>query len=97
MMNRDARDIVLAPVISEKSYDAIEKNKYTFRVHDDATKPEIAGAVEEIFSVSVTKVNTMRIKPKPKKQGWTAGKTSGWKKAIVTLKEGDDIEFFEGR
>ena len=94
---KDSRDIVLAPVISEKSYDAIEKGKYTFRVHDDATKPEIARAVEEIFEVSVTKVNTMRIKPKPKRQGWTTGKTAGWKKAIVTLKEGDDIEFFEGR
>lgn len=94
---KDARDIIIAPVISEKSYDLIDAGKYTFRVHDAATKPEIARAVEEIFEVTVRKVNTSRVKSKPKRQGWTRGRTAAWKKAVVTLKEGDSIEFFEGR
>lgn len=94
---KEARDIIIAPVISEKSYAAIEGGRYTFQVHPQATKPEIARAVETIFDVTVTNVNTMRVKPKPKRQGWTRGKTASWKKAIVTLKEGDSIEFFEGR
>ena len=97
MSGKDARDVILAPVISEKSYDAIERQKYTFRVAESATKPDIARAVEEIFKVDVTKVNTIRVKAKPKRQGMHRGKTATWKKAIVTLKEGDKIEFFEGR
>lgn len=95
-MSRDPRDVIISPVISEKSYDGIEANKYTFRVHGESTKPEIARAVEAIFRVDVTKVNTMWVKPKPKRQRWRAGKTATWKKAIVTLKEGDKIELFEG-
>lgn len=94
---KDPRDIILAPVISEKSYDAIEQGKYTFRVADRSSKPEIARAVEQIFKVTVTKVNTMNMKPKPKKQGYNRGTTSSFKKAIVTLKQGDKIELFEGR
>ena len=93
----DARDIILTPVISEKSYDAIEQGKYTFKVSKESTKPQIARAVEQIFKVTVTQVNTMRVKPKPKRQGANRGKTASWKKAIVTLKSGDKIELFEGR
>jgi large subunit ribosomal protein L23 len=96
-MKREARDIILRPVISEKSYDGMDVGKYTFRVLDMATKPEIARAIEEIFKVHVTKVNTMRVKPKPKRRGMARGKTAQWKKAIVTLKEGDKIEILEGR
>ncbi len=92
-----ARDIVLKPVISEKSYDQIEKNKYTFEVHPTARKIEVRKAIEEIFNVGVTKVNTMRVSGKMKRQGYTRGRTKNWKKAIVTLKEGDKIEFFEGK
>lgn len=93
----EARDIVIRPVISEKSYDQIEKSKYTFAVDKRATKPQIARAVEEIFDVHVTKVNTMRVQGKPKKQGYSSGHRASWKKAVVTLKEGDKIEFFEGK
>jgi large subunit ribosomal protein L23 len=94
---KDPRDIVIAPIVSEKSYDAIDIGKYTFRVAGDATKPDIARAVEQIFKVNVTKVNTLRVKPKPKRQGYSRGHTAGWKKAIVTLKAGETIELFGGR
>lgn len=93
---KSARDIVLRPVISEKSYDLIEKRKYTFEVHPNAKKIEIGKAVEEIFNVGVTKVNTICVSGKKRRQGYTVGKSRSWKKAIVTLKEGDTIEFFEG-
>ena len=91
------RDIIIRPVVSEKSYDGLEKNKYTFRVLSQANKIQIKDAIEEIFSVTVTGINTCYIKPKTKRQGWTSGKTRSWKKAIVTLKEGDKIEFFEAK
>lgn len=93
---RDARDVIIEPVISEKSYDKIEENKYTFKVHPKAKKTEIRHAVENIFGVSVTKVNTMKKKGKARRRGYTTGRTASWKKAIVTLKEGEKIEFFEG-
>jgi len=93
----EARDIIIRPIISEKSYDQIEQNRYTFQVDTRATKPQIARAVHEIFDVTVTCVNTMRVHGKPKRQGYTSGHRSNWKKAIVTLKEGDSIEFFEGK
>jgi len=93
----EARDIVLRPVISEKSYDLIDKNRYTFEVDKRATKPQIARAIEEIFDVSVMAVNTMKVHGKPKRQGYTKGHRPSWKKAVVTLKEGDRIEFFEGK
>lgn len=93
---KSARDIIIKPIVSEKSYGQIEKGKYTFAVHPEAEKVEIKRAVEELFNVAVTKVNTMNMKGKPKRQGYTKGRTSNWRKAIVTLKEGQRIEFFEG-
>ncbi|MBI4743421.1 MAG: 50S ribosomal protein L23 [Actinobacteria bacterium] len=94
---RDLRDVILKPIVSEKSYDLIKHRKYTFAVHPDAEKIEIRRAVEEIFQVTTTGVNTISMKGKPKRQGRTKGKRSDWKKAIVTLREGDKIEFFEGK
>jgi len=91
----DPRDIILRPVISEKSYDMIEHNRYTFEVAKTATKPQIADAVSEIFGVTVTSVNTMNVKGKPRRVRVAKGKTRDWKKAIVALKEGDAIEFFQ--
>jgi len=93
---KTARDIILKPIISEKSYDLIEQNKYTFEVHPSAKKIEIRKAVEEIFNVGVTKVNTIHMIGKMRRQRYTMGRSKNWKKAIVTLKEGDKIEFFEG-
>ncbi|HDP70140.1 MAG TPA: 50S ribosomal protein L23 [Actinobacteria bacterium] len=93
----DPNKIIIRPVISEKSYDFIEKGKYVFEVHPDAKKIDISRAVENIFNVVVTKVNTMFVKGKIKKQGRTFGRTKNWKKAVVTLREGDRIEFFEGK
>lgn len=92
-----ARDIIVRPVVSEKSYDGLEGNKYSFRVLTQANKIQIKEAIEEIFNVTVTKVNTSYVKPKIKRQGWTSGKTRSWKKAVVTLQEGDKIEFFEAK
>jgi len=92
----DARSILIRPVISEKSYALIAENKYTFRVHAQAHKTQIRHAVEEIFDVRVTDVRTMKMKSKPKRRGWTTGRTRQWKKAIVELAPGDRIELFEG-
>lgn len=91
----DPRDIILRPVISEKSYDLIEQNRYTFEVAKTAKKPQIAAAITEIFGVTVTNVNTMNVNGKPRRVRAAKGKTRDWKKAIVTLKEGDTIEFFQ--
>ncbi len=93
----DATSIILRPIVSEKSYESIEKGKYTFEVHPDAEKIAIKKAVEEMFKVTVTKVNTMSVKGKLKKQGRTMGRRKDIKKAVVTLKKGDRIEFFEGK
>lgn len=92
----DARDIIVKPIISEKSYDMTTQHKFTFKVDRRATKPEIRRAVEQIFKVNVTAVNTINLKGKLKRQGWAKGYRSDWKKAIVTLKEGQSIEVFEG-
>ena len=92
----NARYIIRKPIISEKSYDLTEQRKYTFEVDKRATKPQIRAAIEEIFNVDVTSVNTMNRLGKLKKQGWTSGRRPSWKKAIVTLREGDKIEIFEG-
>lgn len=92
---RSPEEVIIAPIITEKSYRlANEENKYTFRVHPDANKIEIKNAVEKLFNVKVVKVNTINVKPKRKRLGKFEGRTSSWKKAIVTLKEGDRIEFF---
>ena len=92
-----AQDIILKPIITEKSMDGISSKRYTFKVAADATKPEIANAVEELFGVEVAKVNTINMKKKPKRMGYHFGYTAEWKKAIVTLKpESKEIEFFNG-
>lgn len=92
----DARTVIIEPVVSEKSYALMGANKYTFRVHKEAHKTQIAHAVEEIFDVKVAKVRTQSVKSKPKRRGVSAGRTRDWKKAIVELKPGSRIELFEG-
>lgn len=92
-----AQDIILKPIITEKAMDGIAAKKYTFKVDPDATKPEIAKAVEELFGVKVAKVNTISMKRKPKRLRFAEGYTAAWTKAIVTLKaDSKTIEFFEG-
>ena len=92
-----AREILIRPVVSEKSYALLAANKYTFRVHDDAHKTQVRQAIEEIFGVRVQGVRTAWVKPKPKRRGWTSGKTRRWKKAIMQLHPDDSIELFEGQ
>ena len=93
----NARDIILAPVITEKSVVAMADKKYTFRVASGSNKIEIAKAVEEIFGVKVAKVNTISMKGKKRRMGRFEGYTSDWKKAVVTLTEDSKtIEFFDG-
>ena len=91
-----AQDIIIKPIITEASMDMIAEKKYTFKVAEDATKPEIAKAVEELFKVNVLRVHTINMKKKPKRLGVHFGYTSEWKKAVVTLKpDSKTIEFFE--
>ena len=90
------RSVLIRPVVSEKSYALLTANKYTFRVHADAHKTQIRHAVEEVFGVRVTDVRTLSVKSKPKRRGYTSGKTREWKKAIVQLHPDDSIELFEG-
>ena len=93
----DPHQIIVRPVISEKSYNLIEtQNQYTFQVDRRANKNQIKRAVEEAFGVRVHKVNTVNVKSKPKRQGLTRGRTASWKKAVVRLAEGERIELFEG-
>ncbi|HKB93566.1 MAG TPA: 50S ribosomal protein L23 [Gaiellaceae bacterium] len=89
-------EILIRPVVSEKSYEQIQQNRYTFKVHKDAHKTQIRQAVEELFDVSVVSVNVVKVQPKPKRRGLTRGTRPGWKKAIVELKAGDSIEIFQG-
>lgn len=91
-----ARDIIIKPIVTEKSVDLMAENKYCFKVAADANKIEIQKAIEEIFKVAVVQVNTMNVKGKKKRVGRSVGMTSGYQKAIVTLAEGDSIEIFEG-
>ncbi len=92
----EARDIVIKPVVTEKSTDLISENKYTFQVDLRANKAQIKDAIEEIFKVKVTRVNTARVMGKMRRMGRTEGKRPDWKKAIVTLADGHSIEVFEG-
>jgi large subunit ribosomal protein L23 len=92
---RTSHDLILAPVVSEKSYDLIEfRNTYTFEVDRRATKPQIKEAVERIFDVKVLRVNTMNRKGKVKRTGYKLGKRKDIKRAVVTLAEGDSIDLF---
>jgi large subunit ribosomal protein L23 len=93
---KNPRDIIYRPVVTEKSTGAIEDNKYTFVVDLKANKVEIRQAIETIFKVKVTRVNTIRVLGKTKRVGRTIGRRPDYKKAIVTLAEGQRIEFFEG-
>jgi large subunit ribosomal protein L23 len=95
-MSLDPREVLIAPVVSEKSYSLITENKYSFRVHPRAHKTQIRQAVEELFDVKVTGVNVLKVQAKPKRRGLHRGTKPGWKKAIVELREGDKIEIFEG-
>lgn len=93
----EARDIILAPVITEKAVNALAEKKYTFKVAKNANKIQIAKAVEEIFGVKVAKVNTISMKGQLRRMGRYEGYTSDWKKAVVTLtKDSKTIEFFDG-
>lgn len=94
---KNARDVIIAPVVSEKSYSLIESNVYTFLVHPDAAKPEIRSAIEEIFEVKVAKVNTLNRKGKSTRNRKTGkiGSRPDRKRAIVTLVEGDSIDLFK--
>ncbi len=95
---RDARDVILRPVVSEKSYGLLESNVYTFVVAPDASKPEIHDAIESIFGVTVTKVNTLNRKGKAIRNRRTGrvGRRADVKRALVTLADGDSIDLFEG-
>jgi large subunit ribosomal protein L23 len=92
----EARQVILEPIVSEKSYALMADGKYTFRIDDRAHKTQVADAVEEIFGVSVARVRTMKVRAKPKRRGLHSGYTRSWKKAIVQLAPGDRIELFEG-
>ena len=91
---RTAYDVIIRPIITEQSMEQTEMKRYTFEVAKTANKIEIAKAIEEIFGVKVVRVNTLTVKPKTKRVRYVAGKTRSWKKAIVTLAEGDTIEVF---
>ena len=91
---KNPRDVVIAPVISEKSYEQLEQNVYVFKVHTSASKPEIRRAVESIFDVTVTKVNTLNRKGKVRRNR-RSNTVADTKRAIVTLAEGDSIKIFE--
>jgi large subunit ribosomal protein L23 len=89
-------EVLLAPIVSEKSYSLIDDNKYSFRIHPDAHKTQVRQAVEELFDVRVERVNIVKVQAKPKRRGMTRGTRPGWKKAIVQLRQGDTIEIFQG-
>ena len=92
-----AQDIIIKPIITEKSMGGLQENKYTFKVAKNANKIEIAKAVEELFGVQVASVNTMNVRGRAKRVGLNRGVTPSWKKSIVTLAEGSKtIEFFDG-
>ena len=91
---KDPREIIIRPIITENSYDMMEENVYTFEVAKDSNKVEIRQAIEALFNVRVTKVNTLNVKSKPKRLRQQPGRTRTWKKAMVTLAEGETIELF---
>ena len=95
-MSLHPNQVLLAPVVSEKSYSLISDRKYTFKVHPDAHKTQVRQAVEELFGVRVANVHVLKVQPKPKRRGLITGRKPGWKKAIVQLREGESIEIFEG-
>ncbi len=92
----DASQVIIRPVVSEKTFVLAETGKYTFRVHDRAHKTQIRQAIEELFDVKVLHVRTASVKSKPKRRGQISGRTRQWKKAIVQVREGDTIPIFRG-
>ena len=95
-MSLTSQQVLIAPVVSEKSYGLIEAKKYAFRVHPDAHKTQIRQAVEELFEVRVISVNVSTVRPKPKRRGLHKGVKQGWKKAIVQVHPEDEIQIFAG-
>jgi len=91
-----ASQIILAPIVSEKSYAATGHGSYTFKVHPDAHKTHIRQAIEQLFDVKVVRVNVIKVQAKPKRRGLHRGTRPGWNKAVVQLRAGDTIEIFEG-
>ncbi len=92
----DASQVIIRPVVSEKSYVLATADRYTFRVHADAHKTQIKQAVEQLFDVDVVEVRTISVKSKPKRRGYTSGRTRAWKKAIVQVRPGQSIPNFQG-
>jgi large subunit ribosomal protein L23 len=92
----DHSQVIIRPVVSEKSYALATAGKYTFRVHPDAHKTQIKQAVETLFGVGVVDVRTSSVPSKPKRRGYTAGRTRAWKKAVVQVREGQTIPIFQG-
>ncbi len=92
---RSHHDVIIAPVVSEKSYEMLDDGRYTFLVHPSANKTEIRQAVEAIFGVKVASVNTMNRQGKRKRFGLTIGQRKASKRAVVTLREGETIDIFE--
>ncbi len=92
----DATQVLIRPIVSEKSYVLATAGKYTFRVHPDAHKTQIKQAIEQLFDVGVLEVRTSSVPSKPKRRGYTAGRTRAWKKAVVQVREGDSIPIFQG-
>ncbi len=95
-MSLHPNQILLAPVVTEKSYELIDQHKYSFRVHPDAHKTQVRQAVEELFEVHVESVNILKVQPKPKRRGQRRGVRPGWKKAVVQIRKGEQIEIFQG-
>jgi large subunit ribosomal protein L23 len=92
----ESTQVIIRPVVSEKSYVLAAADRYTFRVHSDAHKTQIRQAVEELFKVHVVEVRTLSVKSKPKRRGLTRGRTRTWKKAIVQVRPGETIPVFQG-
>jgi len=88
--------VIIRPMVSEKTYVLASTGKYTFRVHPNAHKTQIRQAIESLFGVTVTDVRTMSVKSKPKRRGYTSGRTRQWKKAIVQVGPGEEIPIFQG-
>lgn len=92
----DIFDVIVRPIVTEKSTEQLERNQYAFVVATDANKVRIRQAVESLFDVKVRAVRTMRFRGKQRRVGRNVGRRAGWKKAVVTLREGESIEIFEG-
>ena len=95
-MSLHPNEVLLAPVVSEKSYNLIDERKYAFKIHPDAHRTQVRQAVEELFDVHVERVNILKVQAKPKRRGLIKGTRPGGKKAIVQIREGETIPIFEG-